>query len=111
MRIEFSQRDYETLLLTLGYAAGALQQAGDRALFYRVLELANTINKDNPNWTSYELPPRELWIEDNEELTRYFFKQIEKTYQAWLNRLGTDAESRPVEQIVERLPQHERGER
>lgn len=87
MRIEFSQRDYETLLLTLGYAAGALQDRGERGLFYRVLELANTINKDNPNWAAYELPPRELWDQDNEELTRHFFKQIEISFQAYLNKL------------------------
>lgn len=88
MRIEFSQHDYETLLLTLGYAAGALLMQGDRALFYRVVELANRINRDNPNWTQFEIPPKELWDQDNEELARHFFQQIERNYQLWLNSLG-----------------------
>ena len=82
MRIEFSQHDYETLLLTLGFASGALLAQGDRPLFYRVLELSNRINRDNPNWTQFELPPRELWDQDNEEITRHFFQQLEKQYQA-----------------------------
>jgi hypothetical protein len=87
MRIEFSQHDYETLLLTLGYAAGALQRSGEHGLFFRVLELANRINRDNPNWTAYELPPRELWDQDNEEIARYFFQQVEREFQAYLNML------------------------
>jgi hypothetical protein len=78
MRIEFSQRNYEMLLLVLGYAAGALQRDGDRALFYRVLELANDINKDNPNWTAYEVPPPEHQDDDNQELARHFFAQIQR---------------------------------
>jgi len=87
MRIEFSQHDYETLLLILGYAAGALQNQGQHGLFYRVIELSNHINRDNPNWTQYELPPRELWDQDNEEITRHFFQQLEREYQLYLNTL------------------------
>jgi hypothetical protein len=56
---------YETLLLALGLAAGAAHGQGNEKLFIGLLRLANEINKNNPNWQPYELPPAK---EDNAEI-------------------------------------------
>jgi hypothetical protein len=48
---------YETLLLALGTAAGAAHSQKQNELFIAFLRLANEINKNNPNWQPYELPP------------------------------------------------------
>ena len=55
--IELTRDEFATLLLMLGYATGAAFAKGERDLGYRFVALANQINKDNPNWTAYEIPP------------------------------------------------------
>ncbi len=44
--------DYNRLLMTLGFAAGA----GGLNMF-NVLDLANRLNRGNPHWTPYEFHP------------------------------------------------------
>jgi len=52
-RFELSQDDFDLLLISLGAAVGALMP-GNPAMAVRILELANTINKDNPAWIPYK---------------------------------------------------------
>jgi len=56
MTFELSREDYQTLLLALGMAAGTASREGDDRLFRAFTRLANTVNKDNPDWTPYEVP-------------------------------------------------------
>jgi hypothetical protein len=46
---------YETLLVALGYAAGAAISRKENGLFIGFLRLCNEINKNNPNYLPYEL--------------------------------------------------------
>jgi hypothetical protein len=48
---------YETLLVALGYAAGAAVAREEHKLFFAFLRLTNEINKNNPNYRPYEVPP------------------------------------------------------
>jgi hypothetical protein len=48
---------YDQLLIALGMAAGTAHGQGNRKLFIGLLRLANEINKNNPNWLAFELPP------------------------------------------------------
>lgn len=52
---QLSEEDYEALLLLLGYACATAHEQNNRLLARRFLRLANTINKDNPQWTPYEI--------------------------------------------------------
>jgi hypothetical protein len=52
-----TRHDYETLLIALGYAAGAAHGRKEEKLFIAFLRLTNEINKNNPNYQPYELPP------------------------------------------------------
>jgi hypothetical protein len=56
MKFELNKEDFELLLISLGVAAGVATRDGNPVLFLRFLKLANTINKDNPDWTPYEVP-------------------------------------------------------
>ncbi len=47
--------DFQTLLLCLGIATGAM--SGPNAFPRGLLALANRINAGNPNWTPYDLTP------------------------------------------------------
>jgi hypothetical protein len=51
--IELSESDFTTLLLCLGYATGSAIWRHEEGLARSFMELANTINRDNPNWTPY----------------------------------------------------------
>lgn len=57
MRIELDRADFEMLMLALGFAAGAAHKADDMKLFWEFIKLANAINKDNPNFRPYAIPP------------------------------------------------------
>jgi len=53
MKIELSDEDFDLLLLALGCATGVM--AGmDKKLFERFVQLANAINRNNPDWIPYE---------------------------------------------------------
>ncbi len=52
MTFELGQDDFDTLLLALGVASGSASRQ-NITLARRFLRLANTINKNNPNWISY----------------------------------------------------------
>jgi hypothetical protein len=54
MKIEFSQEDFDLLLLTIGYATGAAMVRGELEQADRFVYLANQVNKNNPNWKPYE---------------------------------------------------------
>jgi hypothetical protein len=57
VKFELSKGDYQLLLLALGMATG-LASRENRALMNDLFRFANTINKDNPDWTPYEVPAR-----------------------------------------------------
>lgn len=52
--ISLSEDDFTLLMFALGIAAGAVSM-DNPAQFKSFIKLANTINKDNPNWTPYEM--------------------------------------------------------
>lgn len=47
--------DFTLLLIVLGMASGAAYDKTNKAMFHSIIELANTINKDNPDWTPYNI--------------------------------------------------------
>lgn len=51
--IEMTHEDYETLLLMLGAATGAVHDEGS---FYGFLKFVNELNRTNPRFTQYEIP-------------------------------------------------------
>lgn len=53
VHIALSEDDFGLLMLALGIAAGSSKD--NPALCKSVIKLANTINKDNPNWTPYKM--------------------------------------------------------
>jgi hypothetical protein len=53
MKIELSQEEHQLLILALGMASGVALRDGDAPLFRALQRLANTVNKDNPNWKPY----------------------------------------------------------
>jgi hypothetical protein len=48
---------YDQLLIALGMAAGTAHSQNNKHLFMSLLRLANEINKNNPNWQPYDVPP------------------------------------------------------
>jgi hypothetical protein len=55
MKFELTHEEHQRLILALGMAAGVASRDGNTALFHRLIALANTINKDNPDWTPYKV--------------------------------------------------------
>ena len=55
--LEMTRDDFDTLILALGYAAGAAHANPDLTLFWRWIAFANRLNATNPNFTPYEIPP------------------------------------------------------
>ena len=56
--LEMSRLDYATLLLAVGYKAGAC--ADDKPRLYGWLDFVNRMNTGNPEYTPYEIPPEFL---------------------------------------------------
>jgi len=56
-KIELTEHEHDTFLLALGAATGAMFAQGNKTMAYSFLRLANSINRDNPNYTPYEIPP------------------------------------------------------
>jgi len=54
--LRLSVNDYETLLLMLGFAAGAVSRESHQNIFWRWVALVNRINEGNPQFTPYEIP-------------------------------------------------------
>ena len=54
-----SRDDYDLLLMMMHYATCAALELRERKLFREFLRLANEVNKNNPNYRPYELPPEE----------------------------------------------------
>jgi hypothetical protein len=55
-KIELEEAEFEAILLALGYATGAAFEKKE-ALAETFLWAANALNRGNPNWTIYSLPP------------------------------------------------------
>lgn len=53
--IRLSESEFTTLLLMMGYATGAASKESDKGLGLSFLRIANAVNRDNPDWTPYEL--------------------------------------------------------
>lgn len=56
MKIELSKAEYELLLWAIKVAASEMRSVGNLHAVGELYRLANTINKDNPGWTPYQLP-------------------------------------------------------
>jgi hypothetical protein len=54
--VEMSRDDFDTLLVIIGYATAAAMDR-DRAAAYLFLQFANDLNRDNPQYTPYRIPP------------------------------------------------------
>jgi hypothetical protein len=54
--ITLDREEYDRLLLMMGFAVGAAFKQ-DEHLAYRFLDLANRVNRNNPHWRPYEIPP------------------------------------------------------
>ena len=52
--VELSEDEFSGLIFAMGLLAGQLFD--DKPRFYRVLQLTNALNRNNPNWTPYEIP-------------------------------------------------------
>ena len=57
MTIELTYDEMQLLTLALGIAAGVAAKDRDERLGHAVLKLANTVHKDDPHWTPYDVPP------------------------------------------------------
>lgn len=57
--IRLTSDQFDSLLLGIGYAAGAAMGDGNRAMFGSLLRLANAINEGNPRWTPYNVEREE----------------------------------------------------
>jgi hypothetical protein len=55
--LEMTRDDYDQLLVILGYASAASMSHGVSVVFYRVLRFINELNRTNPNFTQYAIPP------------------------------------------------------
>ena len=54
--IVMSLATYERLLIGMGFKMGMAKMACDEPLFRFLVELANDLNADNPQYTPYEVP-------------------------------------------------------
>jgi hypothetical protein len=55
MTFELNEEEFDMLLILMGYAIGAALEA-DEKLGYSFVRLANTVCRDRPNFTPYEIP-------------------------------------------------------
>jgi hypothetical protein len=53
--IILSDEEFVVLNLALGAAAGAAFEIHEKKLAFSIVRLANSVNRDNPNWTPYQL--------------------------------------------------------
>jgi hypothetical protein len=59
LNISLDEDESVLLLMLLGYAVGtALKNRDPFAM--KFVDLANKMNRDNPNWTPYEIPKDQL---------------------------------------------------
>lgn len=54
--VRLSSDEHHLLVIALGLATGTAMRGNNRALAYRLVELANAVNRDNPRWTPYCMP-------------------------------------------------------
>ena len=54
--LEMSSDDFASLLLLVGYAAGAARGRGDMHMFWKWLDFVNRMNTGNPEFMPYEIP-------------------------------------------------------
>lgn len=54
--LRMNQDEWDELLVTLGYAGGAMASAGEPLMFNRTLRLVNRLNAGNPDFIPYEIP-------------------------------------------------------
>jgi hypothetical protein len=57
--LTMSREDYERLLMCLGSAAGAASMGRGALSVNSVFGLLNRINKGNPHYTPYPIPPEQ----------------------------------------------------
>lgn len=55
--LTMSREDWQHVLLTFGYAAGAMGNVGDENSRRGVFKLLNRLNEGNPNYTPYQVKP------------------------------------------------------
>lgn len=57
--LEMTADDYNALLIMLGYAAGSAEKDGEHGRRREMQRFFNEMNRTNPNFTPYEVPPKE----------------------------------------------------
>ena len=58
--LEMTRDDYAQLTLMLGFAVGAASAQGRKDNFWRWLRFVNELNRTNPNFKPYAIPPEFL---------------------------------------------------
>jgi hypothetical protein len=56
MIVNLTEKEFDRLLLALGSALYVCIRAKDQEGMISMLQLANAVNRNNPNWTNYEVP-------------------------------------------------------
>jgi hypothetical protein len=56
--IRLTRDEFDVLLIMMGYAAAAAYQQKNTSMAYAFIRIANAVNKDNLNWTPYEVPEK-----------------------------------------------------
>jgi hypothetical protein len=51
--LTLSREDYRSLLITMGYAAGAMKTNGDKKSYRSLYELLDRLHSGNPDYTPY----------------------------------------------------------
>jgi hypothetical protein len=57
LNLQLTREEFDALILVLGIATGQAFKTGMKKHAYMLLSLANAVNKDNPNWRPYDIPP------------------------------------------------------
>jgi hypothetical protein len=57
--LEFNRKEYDEMLMMIGYMAGVAWRAGDPEMFREWIKFANRMNRTNPDLKPYEIPPGE----------------------------------------------------
>jgi hypothetical protein len=58
--LEMTEEDYDALTLFLGIASGHAHRDGDLQMFWRMIQFVNRLNRTNPNFRQYDVPPQFL---------------------------------------------------
>jgi hypothetical protein len=58
IRLDLTDDEYSEMLVFLGAHMAGAKVMGEGLLFYAALEFCNDLNRENPHYQQYEIPPR-----------------------------------------------------